>query len=94
MYSAGLAEAAATTTTSGTGAAASSVRSSSPHYTASNPHHHEEHGGGGGGGPGWEQGDYRGAEEDWRWPQQGSGDAHSDDDALLVRWSEGLDFDM
>eukprot|EP00903_Cladosiphon_okamuranus_P018834 g17323.t1 len=103
MYSAGLAEAAASS--SDTGAAASGARSSSPsHTTSHSPHRHHQRDdsyyhqgrgdGGGGGAPGWEQGDYRGAEGDRGWlHQQWSEDAHSDDGALLVRWSEGLDFD-
>lgn len=98
MYSAGLAE--ATAASSGSGAATSAARPSFPPHAANHPQHrprredsyyyHQGHGGGGGGegAPGWEQGDRRGAEGGW-----GSEDGHNDDGALLVRWSEGLDFD-
>lgn len=99
MHSAGLAEAAASS--SGAGAAASGACSSPPSVTTSHsPHrqqqrddsyYHQGHGGEGGGSPGWKQGAYRGVEGDWGWPHQQV--FEDEDDALLVRWSEGLDFD-
>lgn len=109
MYSAGLAESAAAVAaaTSDASAAASAPHFASPPRTASYSQHgphgdgsyyarHQGHAGGGdgGGAPGWEQGDRLGVEGDWGWPKQGPEDGHSGDgDALLVRWSEGLDFD-
>lgn len=102
MYSAGLADAAAAGS-AGAGAATSATRSSSPPHTVGrSPHrpprddscHHQARGGGeGGAGARWEQGDYRGAEGDRGWAQEGAEDGYSDDGVLLVRWSEGLDFD-